>query len=124
MAIRAFVRKHPHIAALVTAVLALLIWGWLLPWVWHQPRDWAATISMSVVLGSIGYFNRIRSGEIKALILAAISLAALIVYATIVHAHGIPRDATEQFYFAGVVAIPIVGLVLAFWTLRKSRARA
>jgi len=41
-----------------------------------------------------------------------------------VHAHGIPRDTTERLYFAGVVAIPIVGITLAFWMLRKSRAPA
>jgi hypothetical protein len=121
MAIRARIRRHPHITAMVTFALIFFIWGWLMPWVWHEPRDWATTISMSVVLGLVTYFNRLPQGRVKALILAAISLAALLMYSTEVHAHGIPTDPTERFDFAVVIAIPIVGIALALRTLRKER---
>jgi len=121
MAIRARIRRHPHITAMVTFVLAFVIWGWLLPWVWHEPRDWAKAISMSVVLGLLSYFNRIRSERVKAVTMAVLAVGALVVYATVVHAHGIPQDTTERFYFAVVIAIPIVGIALAFRMLQKER---
>ena len=121
MAIRARIRRHPHITAMATFVVVLLLWGWLLPWVWHQPRDWAKAISMSLVLGLLVYFNRIRSERVKAFVLAAISVGALIVYASVVRAHGFPQDTTERFYFAGVVAIPVLGIALAFWMVLKRR---
>ena len=125
---RALIRRHPHMTAMVTFVLAFFIWGWLMPWAWHQPLDWRGTISASVEIVLTGYFIRyvagIRSGRVQALVLATASLGALAVYATAVHAHGIPRDTTERLYFAGVVAIPIAGIMLAFWMLRKSRVAA
>jgi peptidoglycan/LPS O-acetylase OafA/YrhL len=121
---RALIRRHPHVTAMVTFVLAFLIWGWLLPWVWHQPRDWATAISMAVVLGLISYFNRLRAGRVKALIMGVLSLGALVLYASSVYADGIPQDTTERFYFAVVVAIPVFGVVLALWMLRKSRVAA
>jgi len=121
---RALIRRHPHVTAMVTFVLAFLIWGWLLPWVWHQPRDWATAISMAVVLGLVSYFNRLRAGRVKALIMGVLSLGALVLYASSVYADGIPQDTTERFYFAAVVAIPVFGVVLALWMLRKSRVAA
>jgi hypothetical protein len=121
---RALIRRHPHVTAMVTFVLAFLIWGWLLPWVWHQPRDWATAISMAVVLGVISYFNRLRAARVKALIMGVLSLGALVLYASSVYADGIPQDTTERFYFAVVVAIPVFGVVLALWMLRKSRVAA
>jgi peptidoglycan/LPS O-acetylase OafA/YrhL len=121
---RALIRRHPHVTAMVTFVLAFLIWGWLLPWVWHQPRDWATAISMAVVLGLVSYFNRLRAGRVKALIMGVLSLGALVLYASSVYADGIPQDTTERFYFAVVVAIPVFGVVLALWMLRKSRVAA
>ncbi|MES2359119.1 MAG: hypothetical protein V4529_12375 [Gemmatimonadota bacterium] len=117
-------RRRPHVTAMVTFVLAFLIWGWLLPWVWHQPRDWATAISMAVVLGLVSYFNRLRAGRAKALIMGLLSLGALVLYASSVYADGIPQDTTERFYFAAVVAIPVFGVVLALWMLRKSRVAA
>ncbi len=121
---RALMRRRPHVTAMVTFVLAFLIWGWLLPWVWHQPRDWATAISMAVVLGLVSYFNRLRAGRAKALIMGLLSLGALVLYASSVYADGIPQDTTERFYFAAVVAIPVFGVVLALWMLRKSRVAA
>ena len=121
---RALIRRHPHVTAMITFVLAFLIWGWLLPWVWHQPRDWATAISMAVVLGLVSYFNRLRAGRVKALIMGVLSLGALVLYASSVYADGIPQDTTERFYFAAVVAIPVFGVVLALWMLRKSRVAA
>jgi peptidoglycan/LPS O-acetylase OafA/YrhL len=121
---RALIRRHPHVTAMVTFVLAFLIWGWLLPWVWHQPRDWATAISMAVVLALVSYFNRLRAGRVKALIMGVLSLGALVLYASSVYADGIPQDTTERFYFAVVVAIPVFGVVLALWMLRKSRVAA
>jgi peptidoglycan/LPS O-acetylase OafA/YrhL len=129
---RALIRRHPHVTAMVTFVLAFLIWGWLLPWVWHQPRDWATAISMAVVLAIsmavvlalVSYFNRLRAGRVKALIMGVLSLGALVLYASSVYADGIPQDTTERFYFAVVVAIPVFGVVLALWMLRKSRVAA
>jgi len=109
---------------MITFVLAFLIWGWLLPWVWHQPRDWATVISMAVVLGLVSYFNRLRAGRVKALIMGVLSLGALVLYASSVYTDGIPQDTTERFYFAAVVAIPAFGVVLALWMLRKSRVAA
>lgn len=124
MVYRASIRRHPHLTAMVTFVLAFLIWGWLLPWVWHQPRDWATAISMAVVLALVSYFNRLRAGRVKALIMGVLSLGALVLYASSVYADGIPQDTTERFYFAVVVAIPVFGVVLALWMLRKSRVAA
>ncbi len=124
MAIRARIREHPHVTAAATFVLAFLIFGWLMPWLWHQPRDWAETISMAVVLGLVSYFNRVPAGRVKALILTAVSLGALVLYAWSVHTHGIPQDTTERFSFAGVVAIPVFGVALAFRMLRKPRMLA
>lgn len=121
---RALIRRHPHVTAMITFVLAFLIWGWLLPWVWHQPRDWATVISMAVVLGLVSYFNRLRAGRVKALIMGVLSLGALVLYASSVYADGIPQDTTERFYFAAVIAIPVFGVVLALWMLRKSRVAA
>ena len=121
---RALIRRHPHITAMVTFVLAFFIWGWLMPWAWHQPRDWATVISMAVVLGLVSYFNRLRAGRVKALIMGVLSLGALVLYASSVYADGIPQDTTERFYFAAVVAIPVFGVVLALWMLRKSRVAA
>jgi len=121
---RALIRRHPHITAMVTFVLAFFIWGWLMPWAWHQPRDWATAISMSVVLGLVSYFNRLRAGRVKALIMGVLSLGALVLYASSVYVDGIPQDTTERFYFAAVVAIPVFGVVLALWMLRKSRVAA
>ena len=124
MAIRAVIHRHPHIAAMVTFVLTFVIWEWLLPLAWHQPPDWRVSVSMSVVLLLLSYFNRLRTVRVKALILGALSLGMLALYATAVGAHGVPQETTEQFYFAFVVAIPIVGIVWALRMLRRLRASA
>lgn len=122
------IRRHPHRYAMITFVLALFFWGVLMPWVGHQPPDWTGAIRLSVVLVLVGYSVRfyagIRSVRVQALMLAVGSLAALGMYAAAVHAAGIPRDPTERFYFAFVVAIPIVGVVLALRMLRRPRASA
>ncbi|HSU95674.1 MAG TPA: hypothetical protein VLI40_00500, partial [Gemmatimonadaceae bacterium] len=46
----------------------------------------------SVVLGLLSYFNRIRSERVKAVTMAVLAVGALVVYATVVRAHGIPQD--------------------------------
>jgi hypothetical protein len=56
--------------------------------------------------------------------MGVLSLGALVLYASSVYADGIPQDTTERFYFAVVVAIPVFGVVLALWMLRKSRVAA
>jgi hypothetical protein len=128
MSIRAMIRRHPHRYAMITFVVALFFWRVLMPRVWHQHSDWTGAIVLSIVLVLVGYSVRfyaaIRSVRVQALMLAAGSLAALTVYAAAVHAGGIPRDPTERFYFAFVVAIPIVGIVWALWMLRRTRASA
>lgn len=125
MTIRAMIRRHPHRYAMITFVLALFFWGVLMPEIWHQPPDWTEAIVLSVVLVMVSYSVRfyagIRSRRVQALLLAGMSLAALTVYATAVRAHGVPQQTTERFYFAFVVAIPVLGIALAFWMVRKRR---
>jgi len=123
MPIRATIRRHPHLHAIITFVLALFFWGVLMPRVRHQPPDWTGAVVLSAVLVAVGYsarfYSGIRSGRIQAIMLAGISLVALAIYATAVRAHGIPRETMERFYFTFVVAIPVAGIVLALRMLRR-----
>ncbi|HXF23908.1 MAG TPA: hypothetical protein VN602_05285 [Gemmatimonadaceae bacterium] len=128
MTIRAIIGRHPHRYAMITFVVALFSWGVLMPEIWHQPPDWTEAIVLSVVLVMVSYSVRfyagIRSRRVQALLLAGLSLVALTVYATAVRAHGVPQQTTERFYFAFVVAIPIVAIVWSLRMLRRFRASA
>lgn len=124
MSIRDRIRSHPHITAVVTFVISMLMLGWLMPDLWHQPSEWGKATVTSVVPALLVYFNRIGSYHAKAYVLVSVSLSALIVYAMEVHVHGIPRETSERLYFAGVIAIPVCGIALALWMLRDRSSRA
>lgn len=121
MPYRAPLRNHPHIAAIVNFILGLLIFGGLMPRLTHESPKWSSVLVLSVILVSIGYLVRIRSERIRSYILLGGSLLALGTYGFAVFSRGFPQDGSERGWFAFVIAIPVVGLMLGLRLLRRQR---
>lgn len=112
---------HPRLGALFSVLVGLLVFGGLLPLINHEPPRWPVAIGTSVLIGLFTYLARTRSARFLSYTLIGVSVVALIVYGAITWTQGIPQDGHERLAWAGVIAIPVCGLALAWWILQRPR---
>lgn len=122
MTFRPPLANHPRLGALMIGLLALLIFGGVIPWLTHEAPRWPTVIGTSLLLGLFAYVNRTLSARVQARMLLGVCLLALVVYGAATVAYGIPRDGSERFYWAIAIAVPVAGLALAWRMLQRPRA--
>ncbi|MGI9089916.1 MAG: hypothetical protein ACR2GG_02295 [Gemmatimonadaceae bacterium] len=113
----------PRLSALFTLLLALVMFGEVMPWVAHEPPRWPFVIGTSVLLTLFTYLARTRSARFQAYMLVGVSVFGLAVYGAITFAQGFPRSGYERLAWAAVIAVPVAGLALAWWMLRRPLAK-
>jgi FtsH-binding integral membrane protein len=112
--------KHPRLGAMVAFFTGLLNFGVAIPWATHEPPRWPIAILESVLLALYIYLLRTtRSVRILAFTLIGVSVLALGVYGAAVYKDGIPHNDDERLMFAAVIAIPVAGLIMAWWMLQR-----
>ncbi|MEO7042331.1 MAG: hypothetical protein ABI035_08735 [Gemmatimonadaceae bacterium] len=114
--------KSPRLAALLAIVLAFVgVLG--LQRVTDQSENWFVAATTALILGCFMYIVRTRTVQFMAYFLASICAIGLIFYAYITVSQGSPSTTSERLAWAGVVAIPFAGLVLAWWILHRHSAK-
>lgn len=112
--------KYPRIGALVAFLIGLLDFGVAIPWVTHEPPRWPIAIVESVLLALYIYLvQTTRSVRFLPFTLIGVSALALGMYGTVVYTQGIPQNGDERLMFAAVIAIPVAGLIMAWWMLQR-----
>jgi hypothetical protein len=115
---------YPRLGAVLTGVLALIVFGLLLPGATGTPRSWPRIIGISFFLGLNAYLFRIGTRRFLPIYVATLSLAATVVYAfATFRLGGIPRYMPERMWWAFVVTLPLLGLVWAAWAWTHPVAR-
>ena len=114
---------HPRAAVVVSLLSPLIIFGWVVPLVSGVPPRWPWVISESLMIAVITYVARTRSNRFLGGLVAAVSLAALVLYAVMTYAHGFPQAPAERTSWVLAIALPVFGLVLGAWMLRQPSSR-
>jgi hypothetical protein len=121
MRIRPPLAHHPRLAIMASLLIPLVAFGWAMPRITGEPRHWPFVIAMSFLLALVNYLARTRSARFLGYVMIAVSVAALMVYGRATAVQGIPQQRSELISWAMVIAIPLAGLVLGWWMLRRPR---
>lgn len=115
---------YPRLGALSAVVIALAVFGLLLPRIAGTPPNWPWVIAFSLILGLNAYLFRVGTRRFLPIYVATLLVAATAVYAfATFRIGGIPRYMPERMWWAFVITLPLLGLGWAAWAWTHTIAR-
>ncbi len=118
MTLRAYLRAHPLMNALLTALLVVFMFGEMFPRFAHEPRNWSFAILEGLLFGGMIYVLRTQSRRFIGYMLVVLGVVGLAVYAWLIVLTGVPHGWLDRMSMSMVVALPIVMLAFAARILR------
>ena len=113
---------HPRLAVLASVIIPFFMFGWVMPSITGEARNWPFVFVLSLIVALVSYLARTRSARFLGYAMIGISVAALTFYGWDTAVHGIPQARTGLITWGIVIAIPIVGLALGWWALHRPRS--
>lgn len=89
----------------------------------HLSINWVAPAAAGLFTGCYVYIARTQSARFLAYSIAALCAFALIFYAYVTVSLGFPSTVSDRVSWAFVVAIPVAGLVIAWWIMHRNPAK-